>query len=58
MAKQRKKIEAVAKKMRYQIICHSCGTKWDAEELNGCSCGNRHVLVNDHSKLTSRYLDL
>lgn len=53
-----KKKEVNEKKERYQIICHECGNKWDTDELIGCGCGNRHLLVNDHSKLTSRYLDL
>jgi len=55
--KNKKKQEVEVKKERYQIICHSCGNKWTTNEKNGCSCGNRHVLVNDHDKLTSRYLD-
>lgn len=58
MAKQKKNIEVNEKKERYQIICHSCGTKWNTDFLVGCACGNRHLLVNDHEKLTSRYLDL
>lgn len=56
--KNKKKQEVEVKKERYQIICHDCGNKWDTSELNGCGCGNRHVLVNDHHELTSRYLDV
>lgn len=58
MAKKKRDADLNEKKERYQIICHNCGNKWDADILDGCACGNKHVLVNDHSKLTSRYLNV
>lgn len=53
-----KKKQEEKQKFRYQLICHNCGRKEDTNELSGCSCGNKRILVNDHDKLTSGYRDL